>query len=124
MPLKLTGVLQDFIKDLVLKTMDSKTSYTEQPQIKLEHVRVQVRCRTRLRLCPFWLIQMSLKCLGKFSFLRKYENVWPVDDFMRSVLKYDKQRAKGKANQEAAEREAVQNGREAAGRQTRSSANK
>lgn len=35
---------------------------------------------------------MSIQCVGRFRFLAKYQDAWPVEEFIRSRLKYQREK--------------------------------
>ncbi|KAK7029473.1 hypothetical protein VNI00_014506 [Paramarasmius palmivorus] len=70
--------LHSFVKEQVLKKMDCSLPFSEQPL----HLKQEIR----------------REALQKFSVLDDYYRLWPVDDLIRSRLKYQKTVLKKKGN--------------------------
>ncbi|KIK52593.1 hypothetical protein GYMLUDRAFT_251085 [Collybiopsis luxurians FD-317 M1] len=75
--------VQGFIRTCVLAMMDCSLPFSDQPLLQLQAIRDEA--------------------VTKYSFLNDYEDLWPVNDMIRSHLKYEKSCMKRKADAKLAE---------------------
>ncbi|KAJ3769894.1 hypothetical protein FB446DRAFT_790974 [Lentinula raphanica] len=75
--------VQGFIRSRVLETLDCSLPLSDQPLLRVQAIRDQAST--------------------KFPFLNDYENLWVVDDMIRSRLKYEKTALKRKTDSRLAD---------------------
>ncbi|KAJ3709919.1 hypothetical protein EV361DRAFT_955507 [Lentinula raphanica] len=75
--------VKGFIRTRAIATMNCSLPFSEQPLPKIQAIRDEA--------------------VIKFPFLSSYENLWVVDDFLRSRIKYEKSSIKRKADAKLAE---------------------
>ncbi|KAJ3720329.1 hypothetical protein C8R42DRAFT_722054 [Lentinula raphanica] len=75
--------VQGFIRSRVLETLDCSLPLSNQPLLRVQAIRDQAST--------------------KFPFLNDYENLWVVDDMIRSRLKYEKTALKRKTDSRLAD---------------------
>ncbi|KIK60647.1 hypothetical protein GYMLUDRAFT_244220 [Collybiopsis luxurians FD-317 M1] len=75
--------VQGFIRTRILATMDCSLPFLDQPLLQLQAIQDEA--------------------VTKYSFLNDYEDLWPVNDMIRSRLKYEKSCMKCKADAKLAE---------------------
>ncbi|KAJ3816611.1 hypothetical protein F5880DRAFT_1512507 [Lentinula raphanica] len=82
-PVKKWKTVQGFIRARVLETLDCSLPFSDQSLLRLQAIRDQATT--------------------KFPFLNDYENLWVVDDMIRSRLKYEKSALKRKTDAKLAD---------------------
>ncbi|KAJ3833454.1 hypothetical protein F5878DRAFT_645937 [Lentinula raphanica] len=82
-PKKRFKEVKGFIRTRTISTMNCSLSFSDQPLSKIQAIRDEA--------------------VIKFPFLSSYENLWVVDDFLRSRIKYEKSSMKRKADAKLAE---------------------
>ncbi|KAJ3717009.1 hypothetical protein C8R42DRAFT_724650 [Lentinula raphanica] len=75
--------VQGFIRSRVLETLDCSLPLSDQPLLRVQAIRDQAST--------------------KFPFLNDYENLWVIDDMIRSRLKYEKTALKRKTDSRLAD---------------------
>ncbi|KAJ3780262.1 hypothetical protein GGU10DRAFT_380918 [Lentinula aff. detonsa] len=75
--------VKGFIRNRVRATLDCSLCFSDQPLQRLHDIRQEA--------------------VAKYSFLQEYEDLWAVDDLIRSRLKYEKVALKRKADAKLAE---------------------
>ncbi|KAJ3759298.1 hypothetical protein EV360DRAFT_69609 [Lentinula raphanica] len=88
-PVKRWRAVQGFIRARVLETLDCSLPFSDQSLLRLQAIRDQA--------------------ITKFPFLNDYENLWAVDDMIRSRLKYEKSALKRKTDAKLADEARAKN---------------
>jgi hypothetical protein len=84
----------------VLAELDCTKGFGEQSFEQIQKVRQQVFFP---ELNNNTVLKLHQQTAERYSFLKNYSQLWPVDDFIRAHLKYQKAAAQRKENMELAQ---------------------